>query len=119
MEGRDLNDLDIVVQGGEEWVRWGDWLHRPTATVPVLPAGSTNTVVLGVEGYSEWRAVQAGAAPVTVSISGAYAWRFYGPDFTPLTSGAATGQATLPAGTGLGYLALFGTAGGSVRVTVD
>jgi len=25
----------------------------------------------------------------------------------------------LPAGTGLGYLALFGTAGGSVRVTVD
>ena len=119
MNGRDLNDLDVVVKGGEEWVRWGDFLHRPAATVPVLPAGSTNTVVIGVEGYSEWRAVQAGAAPVTVSISGAYVWRFYGPDFTPLTSGAATGQATLPAGTGLGYLALFGTAGGSVRVTVD
>ena len=117
--GRDLNDLDIVVRVGEEWVRWGGWLHRPTATVPVLPAGVTNTVVIGVEGYSEWRAVQAGAAPVTVSVSGAYAWRFYGPDFTPLASGAATGQATLPAGTGLGHLALFGTAGGSVRVTVD
>ena len=119
LQGRDLNDLDIVVKGGEEWVRWGDWLHRPTARVPVLPDGTTNTVVIGVEGYSEWRAVQAGVAPVTVSISGAYAWRFYGPDFTPLASGAATGQATLPAGTGLRYLALFGTAGGSVRVTVD
>jgi CubicO group peptidase (beta-lactamase class C family) len=119
VEGRDLNDLDIIVKGGEEWVRWGDWLHRPAATVPVLPAGSTNNVVIGVEGYSEWRALQAGAVPVTVSVSGAYAWRFYGPDFTPLASGAATGQATLPAGTGLGYLALFGTAGGSVRVSVD
>ena len=119
MNGRDLNDLDVVVKGGEEWVRWGDWLHRPTATVPVLPAVSTNNVIIGVEGNSEWRAVQAGAAPVTVSISGAYAWRFYGPDFTPLASGAATGQATLPAGTGLGYLALFGTVGGNVRVTVD
>ena len=118
VEGRDLNDLDIIVKGGEEWVRWGDWLHRPTATVPVLPAGTTNTVVIGAEGYSEWRAVQAGAVPVTVLISGAYAWRFYGPDFTPLASGTATGQATLPAGMGLGYLALFGTAGGSVRVTV-
>jgi CubicO group peptidase (beta-lactamase class C family) len=116
--GRDLNDLDVVVKGGEEWVRWGDFLHRPAATLPVLPAGTTNSVVIGVEGYSEWRAVQAGAAPVTVSVSGTYAWRFYGPDFTPLASGAATGQATLPAGTGLGYLALFGTAGGSVTVSV-
>ena len=119
MNGRDLNDLDIINQDGEEWLRWGDSLHRPLATVPRLSAGTTTAVSIGPEGYSEWRAVQAGAAPVQLSISGTSAWRFYDPDFQVVASGLTTGQASLPAGTGLGYLLLFGLANAHASVTLS
>lgn len=118
MNGRDLNDLDIVTRGGEEWLRWGDSLHRPMATVPVLAAGALTSVPIGAEGFAEWRTVQAGSVPVTVTLSGATAWRFYDPDFKLLASGAATGQATLPVGAGLGYLLLYGEAKAAIGVTL-
>jgi CubicO group peptidase (beta-lactamase class C family) len=117
--GRDLNDLDVVVKDDEEWVRWGDAMHRPLATVPLLPPGATTPVSIGGEGYAEWRAVKAGAAPLTVTVVGASAWRFYYPDFQLLGSGGATGQVTMPAGDGLGHLMLFGAAGTRVGVTVE
>jgi CubicO group peptidase (beta-lactamase class C family) len=118
MNGRDMNDLDVVVRGGEEWLRWGDAMHRPLATVPVLPAGASTRVPIGPEGYAEWRTLRAGTVPVRFSVSGAVAWRLYDPDFNLLASGTASGQGTLPAGTGPGYLLLFGTAGGGVVVEV-
>jgi CubicO group peptidase (beta-lactamase class C family) len=117
--GRDMNDLDVVVKGGEEWVRWGDAMHRPLATVPLLPPGATTLVSIGPDGYAEWRAVKGGAAPLAVTVAGAVAWRFYSPDFQLLGSGGATGQVTMPAGEGLGHLMLFGAPGTSVGVTVE
>ena len=119
MNGRDLNDLDVVNQGGEEWLRWGDSLHRPQATVPLLHANSSTTVPIGAEGFAEWRAVQAGTTQVQITLSGASVWRFYDPDFHCIASGTATGQTSLPAGTGLGYLLLFGTANASATVTLS
>ena len=119
MNGRDLNDLDVVNQGGEEWLRWGDSLHRPQATVPLLHANSSTTVPIGAEGFAEWRAVQASATSVQINLSGASVWRFYDPDFHCIASGTATGQTSLPAGTGLGYLLLFGTANASATVTLS
>jgi len=116
---RDLNDLDVVVRGGEEWARWGSYLHRPLETVPVLPRGATTAVPIGPERYAEWRSVQAGASAVSVSVSGATAWRFYDASFLPLGNGGATGEVVLPAGAGLGHLMLYGTAGGSVGVAVE
>jgi hypothetical protein len=116
MNGRDLNDLDIVNQGGEEWLRWGDSLHRPQATVPLLSAGARTVVSIGIEGYAEWRALQAGAAPVQLSISGASAWRLYSANFQLLSSGAAGGPAMLPPGTGVAYLILFGAVNTSIAV---
>jgi hypothetical protein len=118
MNGRDLNDLDIVNQGGEEWLRWADSLHRPLATVPLLPAGASTAVSIGPEGYAEWRTVQAGAAPVQLSISGTSAWRFYDAEFQALASGTASGETSLSAGTGLGYLLLFGPAHTRASVTL-
>jgi hypothetical protein len=119
MNGRDLNDLDVVNQGGEEWLRWGDSLHRPQATVPLLHANASSTVSIGAEGFAEWRSVQAGAAPVQITLSGASAWRLYDPDFHALASGAASGQTSLPAGTGLAYLLIFGLANSSATVTLS
>jgi hypothetical protein len=117
--GRDLNDLDVVVRGGEEWVRWGDAMHRPLATVPLLPPGATTPVSIGPDGYAEWRAVKAGAAPLAITVTGSNAWRMYAPDFQLLGSGGATGQVTIPAGEGLGHLMLFGVPESRIGVTVE
>ena len=62
--------------------------------------------------------MRAGAAPLRVSVSGASAWRCYDQGFSLLASGEASGQGTLPAGTGLGYLQLFGAPGASLSVVV-
>jgi hypothetical protein len=113
-----MNALDVVVRGGEEWLRWGGYLHRPLETVPVLPAAATSPVAIGAEGYAEWRSVQLGGSPVQLSISGASAWRLYDKSFTTLASGGASGRPQVPSGTGLAYLMLFGNRGGSVTVTV-
>ena len=118
-DGRDLNDLDVVLQGGEEWVRWGSFLHRPLQTVPVLPRSATTPVAIGPEGYAEWRSVQGRASAVKVSVSGATAWRFYEAGFQLLGNGAEAGEVVLPAGPGLGYLLVYGVPGGSVGVTVE
>ena len=120
LTGTDMNALDVVVRGGEEWLRWGGYLHRPLETVPVLPAATTSPVAIVTKGYAEWRSVQLKVFPVQVSISGARAWRLYDKSFTTLASGGASGQPEVPSGavTEFAYLMLFGDAGASVTVTV-
>ena len=116
--GRDLNDLDIVMVDGEEWVRWSDWIHRPAATVPVLPAGSRTGVTIGAPGYAEWRAVQAGETPLAISVSGAGATRFYDREFKPLGDRDPGESATIPPGSGLAYVTLFGNPGDRIEVSI-
>ncbi len=118
LQGTDINDLDVIVRGGEEWLRWGGYLHRPLETVPVLPADTTSSVAIGPEGFGEWRSVRRGAAQISFSISGARAWRLYDDSFQTLKSGGPTDQPVLPPGTGLAYLLLFGDAGGNIMVAV-
>ena len=118
LQGTDINDLDVVVRGGEEWLRWGGYLHRPLETVPVLPAATTSPVAIGPEGFAEWRSVQRGAGQVSLSISGARAWRLYDDSFQTLKYGGPSDQAVVASGTGLAYLMLFGDAGGNVTVAV-
>jgi hypothetical protein len=64
------------------------------------------------------RSVPLGDQPVTVRVTGARAWRAYGPSFESLASGGATGQATFAEGRGLGWLLLYGSAGGDLGVEV-
>jgi hypothetical protein len=107
-----------VVRSGEEWLRWGGYLHRPLDTVPVLPKATTSSSAIGPEGFAEWRSVQLGADQVSISISGARAWRLYYDDFKTQKSSGASDQPAVPAGTGLAYLMLFGDAGSNVTVTL-
>jgi hypothetical protein len=119
MQGTDMNALDVVVRDGEEWIRWGGYLHRPLETMPVLSAATTSKIALGPEGFAEWRSVQLKeTSSVSVSLSGARAWRLYYDDFQTQKSGGQSDQPVLPAGKGLAYLMLFGDAGSSVTVTV-
>jgi hypothetical protein len=119
LQGTDLDDLDVVVRDGEEWLRWGGYLHRPLETVVALPAAAASTVVIGAEGFAEWRSIACGTGSAAVAITGASAWRLYDATFQPLGSGGDGGQAALPTDAGLVYLMLQGDAGGSVSVTVQ
>lgn len=120
IQGTDMNDLDVLVSGTEEWLRWGGYLHRPLETVLVLPAATTSAVAIGSDGYAEWRSVRLGGSPVSVSITGARAWRLYDKNFTTLDSGGASGHPEIPSGavTDFAYLMLFGDKGSSVTVAV-
>ena len=120
LQGTDMDTLDVVIHGTDEWLRWGGYLHRPLETVLVIPATTTSTVAIGTEGYAEWRSIQLKGSTVQISISGASAWRLYDKDFTTLASGGASGQPVVPSGavTDFAYLMLFGDAGDTVTVTV-
>jgi len=119
LNGRDLDDLDIVERDGAEWTRFGSYIHQPLASVPVLPRGATEVVTIGPEGYAEWRAVASDVTPVQVTITTTGAWQLYDPAFTTVANGKGSDVASLPAGSGLGYLTLFGDPGQTITVAVQ
>jgi CubicO group peptidase (beta-lactamase class C family) len=120
LNGRDLNDLDIVVRDGVEWTRFGSYMHTPLAAVPVLPPGATSTVTIGPDGHAEWRAVATNSTPVGVDIATTGAWRIYDLAFTrSVADGKGNSQALLPAASGLAYIILFGDPGETIAVTVS
>jgi hypothetical protein len=108
--GRDLVDLEVVMRGGDEWLRYGSFEYRPAATVPVLPSGPSS-VAIDAAGRAEWRTV---ASASTLSVEGAAAWKVFGADLAPVAAGTGASTAVaVPAG---GYVALFGTPGTAVQV---
>jgi hypothetical protein len=119
LNGRDLDDLDIVERDGAEWTRFGSYMHQPLASVPVLPRGATDAVTIGPEGYAEWRAVASDVTPVQVTITTTGAWQLYDPAFTTVANGKGSAVASLPARNGLGYLTLFGDPGQTITVAVQ
>ena len=119
LNGRDLDDLEIVQRDGAEWARFGSYMHQPLAMVPVLPRGATDVVTIGPEGYAEWRAVASDVTPVQVTITTTGAWHFYDPAFTTVADGKGNAVTSLPAGSGLGHLTLFGNPGQTITVAVQ
>jgi CubicO group peptidase (beta-lactamase class C family) len=119
LAGRDLNDLDIVVRDGVEWARFGSYVHRPLDAVPVLPGGATSTVIIGPDGYAEWRAVATDSTPVRVRIDTTGAWRIYDSTFTSVASAKGSSEVVLPAASGVAYIIVFGDPAQTVTVTVS
>src|SRR5437867_5668889 len=119
LNGRDLDDLDIVERDGAEWTRFGSYMHQPLASVPMLPNGATEVVTIGPEGYAEWRAVASDVTPVQVTITTTGAWHLYDPAFTTVANGKGSDVACLPAGNGFGYLTLFGDPKQTITVAVQ
>ncbi len=109
---RNLEDLTAEQHDGEEWMKWGNSLFRPLATVPALLPGA-NTVTTGAKGYAEWRSVPATA---TLTIAGAGAWYLYDDGFAVLAAGTASPQTTsAPAGS---YLVVFAPPSSDATVTL-
>jgi hypothetical protein len=119
LNGRDLDDLDIVQRDGAEWTRFGSYMHQPLASVPVLPKGTNEVVTIGPEGYAEWRAVASNATSEQITITTTGAWHLYDPAFKTVANGKGNAVTSLPAGNGLGYLTLFGDPGQTVTVAVQ
>ena len=119
LNGRDLNDFDIVVRDGVEWARFGSYMHMPLDAVPVLPGGATSTVAIGPDGYAEWRAVATDSTPVGVNIATTGAWRIYDPAFTSVADGKGNSETFLPAASGFARIILFGDPGQTITVTVS
>ena len=104
---------------GGEWTRFGNYMHQPLSSVPVLPNGATEVVTIGPEGYAEWRAVASDVTPVQVTITTTGAWHLYDPAFTTVANGKGSAVTSLPAGNGLGYLTLFADPGQTITVAVQ
>ena len=119
LNGRDLDDLEIVERNGAEWTRWGSYMHQPLASVPVLPKATNEVVTIGPEGYAEWRAVASNATSEQITITTTGAWHLYDPAFKTVANGKGNAVTSLPAGNGLGYLTLFGDPGQTVTVAVQ
>ncbi len=110
--GRDLSDVVIETRDGEEWVRYGSTLFRPRASTPLLPTGAS-TIVIGNDGFAEWRRLPTGGA---VTITGASAWKLYDADLKLLASGAGDNSAGVaPAGA---YLLIYGAPHSAIALTL-
>ena len=108
---RDLEDLDVVHGGAEDWMGWAATLYKPLDSVLALTSGA-NAVTIGPEGDAEWRNVTAAAA---LHITGQTAWYLYDDDFKMLAGGVGVaGDVNAPAGS---HLVVFGAEGASVSVT--
>ena len=119
LNGRDLDDLDIVQRDGAEWTRFGSYMHKPLASVPMLSKGATELVTIGPEGYAEWRAIASDVTPMQVTITTTGAWHLYDPEFKTVANGKGNAATSLPAGKGLGYLTLFGDPKQTITVAVQ
>jgi hypothetical protein len=91
-------------------------VHQPLASVPVLPRGDTDLVTIGPEGHAEWRGIASDVTAVEVTLTTTGAWQLYDPTFTSLANGRGIAVASLPAGSAIAYLTLFGDPGQTITV---
>jgi len=116
LEGRDLDDLVFIKHKGMEWARFGSYMHMPLASVTQLPYGKKESITIGPEGYSEWRSIKHSINPVQITLTTTGSWRLFDATFKSLASGKGNGVASLPAGSGLAYLTVFGDAGQTITI---
>ena len=106
---------DAIKVGGGHYLLAFKCRQRPRCTQErKLPAQP-----IGPDGHAEWRAVASDVSAVEVSITTTGAWQLYDPTFTSVANGKGSAVASLPAGSGLGYLTLFGDPGQSITIAVQ
>ncbi|MEI6226347.1 MAG: serine hydrolase domain-containing protein [Deltaproteobacteria bacterium] len=115
---RDESDFRIEPRPGEEWAWYDGYVLRPQETVPVIARGQSVTVVVGAEGFAEWRAVVPGVTASQVTIGTAGAWKSFSPALDLQQQGTGSTTVTFPAGSSPSYVKIYGAAGDSVTVAV-
>ena len=112
--GRDLYELIVEPQGGEEWLVFGGYRYRPVDTIPTLPTGTT-AITIGAEGYSEPRKLDAAAT--TLTVTGARAWRLYDDQWQALKFVEGNGSANLPGGDA--FVMIYGEPASTADITLS
>jgi hypothetical protein len=107
--GRDMNDLNVFAQGGEEWLRFGAGIYRPVETIPPLGEGDVQ-IQIGADAAAQWRSV---AVDMRLAATGGAIWRAYTPEGQPLE---VDDSGVIPAGT---LIAVFGGAGETVTLRAE
>lgn len=101
--GRDLQDLRVFERAGEEWLRLGSVVARPADAIPLLTNGQ---VVIGPDGFAEWRRVPPGAL---WAVQGETEVRRYDADFVRVPDDAQAPH----------YVLLSGRPGAIANVSVN
>jgi CubicO group peptidase (beta-lactamase class C family) len=112
--GRDQNDLFILDNNGEEWLRFGSFIYRPLETIVQI----SPLVVIGSEGYAEWRYMASEDIQKTIEITSNAAWKIYNSEFEIIEQGTGNVQKTLAATSGRYYFLFFGNAGDTIQTTI-
>ncbi|MCR2763787.1 beta-lactamase family protein [Microbacterium sp. zg.B48] len=110
VNGRDMNDLRMLLREGEEWVQFGSATYRPVESIPPLEEGVVR-ISIGVDSAAQWRSVPA---ETRLSSTGDGSWRAYTADGDPID--VATGWGVLPAGS---LVAVFGMAGETISLSAE
>ena len=114
VNGRDLYDVVVERRQGQDWIRIGDLLFRPSGPVPSLSTG-TYTVIIDSDGFAQWRKLPVSGK---VAVSGGTVWVAYDNQFTEIARGEGSGSVVLPGQGQPGWLLLFGKALNAITVTV-
>lgn len=118
LAGRDLDEVDILRRGDEEWLRLGALVYRPSETMPAVARATGANVTIGPEGYAEWRALQPGSTAATLTITTGGAWQLFGADFTMTDAGTGNATVAVPAGANA-YVLLYGNPGDTASVALS
>jgi hypothetical protein len=112
--GKEQNDLFILENNGEEWLRFGSFIYRPLETIVQI----SPLVVIGSEGYAEWRYMWSEDIQKTIEITSNAAWKIYNSEFEIIEQGTGNVQKTLAATSGRYYFLFFGNAGDNIQTTI-
>lgn len=115
--GRDINDVFIISNGGEEWIRYGGSVYRPQETVADISSGGT--VTIGDDGYAQWRTVSSGGVPKEIAVTTSGTWRVFDSSLTWVSTTDGSGTASLPPVSGKYYIVVFGGQGDSIAIAVN
>jgi len=115
--GRDLYELIVEPQGGDEWLVFGGYRYRPLDSIPTAPTGTTTAVPIDAEGHSEPRKLSA-AVVTTLTVTGARAWRLYDDQWKALKFVEGPGSASLPAGSDT-FVMLYGEPSSQAQIVLS
>ncbi|MBA2652465.1 MAG: beta-lactamase family protein [Tatlockia sp.] len=117
LNGRDLNNLDVLSVEKSEWLRFGSYLHQPLSVVQEIPLNESTTITIGPEGYAKWLSI-ASNTQTQISIDTESNWHFYDAEFKTLAYGKGKETKLIPAGKGSTYLTVFGEPGQKINLLV-
>lgn len=115
--GRDLNDLIIVPSVDGEWLKFGGYLFRPEASIPMLTTGAVNLAVQARD-QGSWLKVDTTEGAI-LKMTGATDWKLFDGKFSLIGSSNGVDAAdSLEVEQGQYFLLAYGHPGTVISVAL-